>query len=650
MKQTFQLLAFLLLMLSARTQIKPAGIFGDHMVLQRNKPIRVWGTASPGEKVTVSLAGKSMSAKASATGDWQVTLPAMPHGGPYTMEFAGKQKTSLTDVMIGEVWLCSGQSNMEWSVARSENAKAEIAAADHPMIRHIKIERTASLQPQKDIKPAKWQVCSPESAGNFTAAGYFFAREIQQKLGIAVGLVNSSWGGTHVETWISHEAFFSDPAFAFLKEKMPVNMEGVMADRRLKVKDQLEKLKLTLPPPSEVRTYLTVGLDDSKWQRMTLPGLWEGRGLPNTDGDVWFRRTFDIPKDLTQSGGKLSLGVLNDLDSTFVNGTFIGSTNGNNTPRSYDIPPGILQAHNQISVKVTDFYGPGGFEGEPANLALQVDKTKIPLAGDWAYRVENLTPDGSPLQPNEYATLLYNGMIHPIVGYGISGALWYQGESNAGRAAQYNVSFPLMITDWRKRWKEDFPFYFVQLTNYNANGGTSQNGGSNWAELREAQQNTLKLPNTGMAVIIDIGNSKDIHPLNKQDVGKRLALQALTKTYGMEVPCESASFVSMETADGKALLSFRNTYGLLEVRDRYGYVKGFEVAGPDRKFVYAKAYVSGEKVVVQAEGIRDHPVAVRYGWADDPADLNLFNKAGLPLAPFRTDNWPGKTADAGFGK
>jgi sialate O-acetylesterase len=240
-------------------------------------------------------------------------------------------------------------------------------------------------------------------------------------------------------------------------------------------------------------------------------------------------------------------------------------------------------------------------------------------------------------------------MIHPILGFGIAGAIWYQGESNAARAAQYNQSFPMMISDWRKRWQEEFPFYFVQLTNYDANGGTSQNGGSNWAELREAQHNTLKLPNTGMAVITDIGNPKDIHPRNKQDVGKRLAWQALDRTYGIETPWESPTFASMEVKDGKAFISFKDTYGGLTARDRYGYVKGFEVAGPDRKFVYAKAYLSDGRVVVHADGVAV-PTAVRYGWADDVSDMNLFNGIGLPAAPFRTDDWPRKTADAGFGK
>ena len=474
-------------------QLRTANIFGDHMVLQREKPIPVWGAASPGEKVTVSMNGASVSVKASKTGEWKAVLPAMPHGGPYTMTVQGREKLSLSDVMVGEVWLCSGQSNMEWPLNNTDSAKRDIAEAANSMIRHIKVPRRTSLSPRSEIAPASWQVSSQETAGSFTAVGYHFAKEIQSRLGMAVGLVNSSWGGTHVETWTSAEALFADTAFQSLKVRMPNDIAGAIADGKAK-------------------------------------------------------------------------------------------------------------------------------------------------AGDTA------------LGPNAYATLLYNAMIHPIVGLGMRGAIWYQGESNAIRADQYNTSFPLMITDWRRRWKDDFPFYFVQLANYRtAVNGTSQNGGSPWAELREAQDRTQKLPNTGMAVILDIGNSADIHPRNKQDVGKRLAGLALSKTYGTGQPCESPSFESMRIEGDRAVLSFRNTYGRLTVKDRYGYVNGFEVAGADRVFHYAKAFIQDGKVIASSDKV-SMPVAVRYAWADDPDDVNLFNGIGLPMAPFRTDDWPKRTAGLRFGQ
>jgi len=472
---------FLMAVTAPQAQVKPAGVFGNHMVLQRQKPIPVWGTASPGEKITVSLAGQTVKVKASKTGDWSVTLPAMKEGGPHLLSLTGKDTVTFSDVLIGEVWLCSGQSNMEWPLKNADSAKREIESSANDQIRHIKIPRMASLQPRKEIsQPAEWKVCGPATAADFTAVGYFFARELQKRLGVAVGLVNSSWGGTHVETWTSAEAIFSQPPFAALKEKYP---------------------------------------------------------------------TVDTP------------------------------------------------------IKA----------------------------------------------PNAYATLLYNGMIHPLVGFAIRGALWYQGESNAGRAEQYNMSFPLMIQDWRSRWKEDFPFYFVQLTHYQASNGDSQNGGSTWAELREAQTNTLKLPHTGMAVIIDIGNSKDIHPRNKQDVGMRLALQALAKTYGKEFPHEAPMVDAVEFQDSRVHISWKHAYGGLTVKNRYGHVNGFEVAGDDRRFYYARAWMEHGKVVVTCDKVAK-PVAVRYGWSDDPADLNLFNSAGLPANPFRSDDWPRKTQGAGFGK
>ena len=495
-KQTLTLTLTLLLAIThgvCTSQTRVAGVFGDHMVLQRQKPIPVWGTAAPGEKVIVSLNGATVSTKAAKSGEWRALLPAMPHGGPYTMTVQGRDKVVVEDILIGEVWLCSGQSNMEWPLNNTDSAKRDVAEADNPMIRHIKVPRRTSLTPKTEIAPAQWQVCTPVTAGNFTAVGYHFAKELQARLGVPVGLVNSSWGGTHVETWTSADAFFAEPEFSGLREKMPKDIAGAVSDGKAK-------------------------------------------------------------------------------------------------------------------------------------------------AGDTA------------LGPNAYATLLYNAMIHPLVGFGIRGAIWYQGESNAVRADQYNTGFPLMITDWRKRWNEDFPFYFVQLANFRTTvNGTSRNGGAPWAELREAQDRTQRLPNTGMAVVLDIGNSADIHPRNKRDVGMRLALQALKKTYGLDVRSESPSFESMRVDGDRAVLTFRNTYGGLIARNRYGYVNGFEVAGEDMAFHYAKAWLEDGKVVVRSEKVAK-PVAVRYAWADDPDDVNLFNEAGLPAAPFRTDNWPSRTAGVRFGQ
>jgi sialate O-acetylesterase len=647
MRKIYLLIAVLYLAIGSFSQVKPAAIFGDHMVLQRNKPIRIWGEASAGENITVSLSTQTVKAKAGKDGNWQVSLPAMTHGGPYTLSVKGKNEVVFSDVLIGEVWLCSGQSNMEWIVKNADSAAKEIAKANYPQIRHIAVPKATSLTPVKNIKPASWEICSPATVANFTAVGYFFAREIYQALNYPIGLINSSWGGTHVETWTSSSAFFSDPEFASLKTKMPENTDKLIAEKKAKMDALIQKTQPGLPSRNEVNQFTSMGLDDSQWKKMKLPASWEYYGYPDLDGELWFRKSFSIPADISTADARLELGMIDDIDSTFLNGVFIGSSTVYNEKRVYKIPSGLLKMKNVISVKVIDNGGGGGLYGGGETMALYLGKTAIPLSGEWSFRIEKVYNDGNSINPNAYPTLLYNAMINPLVGYGIAGALWYQGESNAGRAEQYNISFPLMINDWRNRWKDSFPFYFVQLTHWQAGGGTSQNGGSSWAELREAQQNTLRLSNTGMAVITDIGNTLDIHPRNKQDVGKRLALQAMAKTYGKDIKAFSPSYGSMSLKDGKAILTLNNTYSGLVVKNKYGYINGFEIAGADQQFHYAKAWVENGNLVVFSEKVQQ-PVAVRYCWSDDPNDVNLFNSEGLPAAPFRTDNWPRKTKGVKF--
>ncbi len=647
MKKIYLLITFISLTIVGFSQVKPATIFGDHMVLQRNKPIRIWGDASAGENITVSLAGQSAKVKAGKAGTWQLALPPMTHGGPYTLTIKGKNEIVFTDVLIGEVWLCSGQSNMEWIVKNTDNASKEIANANFPQIRHIAIPKATSLSPVKNIKSANWEICSPASVANFTAVGYFFAREIYQQLNIPIGLINSSWGGTHVETWISSDAFFGDSEFAGLKNKMPESTDKLIAEKKLKIDELIQKAQPALPGQVEVNQFSSIELDDSQWKKMKIPVSWENAGFPNLDGEFWFRKSFSIPADISTADARLELGMIDDKDSTFLNGVFIGSSSVYNEKRIYKIPSGLLKSRNVISVKVIDNGGGGGLYGGGETMALYLGKIAIPLSGEWNFRIEKVYNDGNSINPNAYPTLLYNAMINPLVGYGISGALWYQGESNAGRADQYNISFPLMINDWRNRWKDSFPFYYVQLTHWQAGGGNSQKGGSSWAELREAQQNTLRLSNTGMAVITDIGNTVDIHPRNKQDVGKRLAIQALAKTYGMDTKAFSPAYNAMNVKDGKAVLIFNNIYNGLVVKNKYGYINGFEIAGADQQFHYAKAWLENGNVVVFSEKV-SQPVAVRYCWSDDPNDVNLFNSEGLPAAPFRTDNWPKKTKGVKF--
>ena len=617
------------------------------MVIQRNKPVHVWGWASPGEKVTVTLAYASNSNKANKFGKWEVYLPAMPAGGPYTLAITGKNTLKFEDVMSGEVWICSGQSNMEWPLRLAKNAKEEISTANNPLIRHFKVPLKTSFSPKDDIDGGEWQVCSPATAGNFTAVGYFFAVELYKELKIPVGLVNASWGGTNVETWISHDAFFGNEIFTSLRAGMPVNGDSIEVQKRRAVDQRIRKLQDKLPTPEEEKLFSQFEYNDSAWKTMTLPSTWENAGLPDIDGSVWFRKNFFLPAQSERSDAILSLGTIDDIDSTYVNGVFVGSTSGWDVPRVYKINQTLLRGENVVSIKVIDNGGGGGLYGNAQHLYFMGGNQPQSLEGMWKFRIAAIKSNPS-VGPNDYPTLLYNSMIHPLTPYKVAGVIWYQGESNAGRATEYKKSFPLMISNWRQKWNDELPFYFVQLANFQANSGTSQNGGSTWAELREAQTATLQLPNTGMAVSIDIGDSKDIHPINKQDVGKRLAANALAKTYSRPRMHQGPIFTSMRREGKQVILSFQNVENGWQIKNKYGYIHGFEIAGADQQFKFAKAYISGNMIVVSDDTLTE-PVAVRYGWADDPDDLNLYNTEGFPAIPFRTDAWKAKTDGVKYG-
>ncbi|HYG17927.1 MAG TPA: sialate O-acetylesterase, partial [Ohtaekwangia sp.] len=576
-------------------------------------------------------------------------LGAENAGGPYTLIVSGKNTITLSNVLVGDVWLCSGQSNMEWTVANSDNAADEIRQADFPMIRHLKVQNAVAGEPQQDIKGGSWMVCSPETVADFTAVGYFFARDLTRDLGVPIGLINSSWGGTHVETWTSREAFEGSDAFREMIAGLPrLDLDAMAREKNAAVLKKIEAMQGPLnQSAADIQSWREHSFDASSWKQMEVPGLWEQQGLPNVDGVIWYRKQIDLPAEKAGQAATLVLGTIDDNDETYVNGVKVGATNRYNERRSYAVPAALLKAgRNIIAVRVEDTGGGGGFYGEADALALTIGSSAIPLAGPWSFRIESMNM-ASSVGPNSYPTLLYNAMIHPLVPYGIKGAIWYQGESNAGRAYQYRTAFPLMITDWRKRWGQgDFPFYFVQLASFGADHGDSRKG-STWAELREAQARTLSLPHTGMVVTTDIGDPVDIHPRNKQDVGKRLAAVALREAFQKDIMAGGPVFQSMKVEGNRVRLSFTQTGGGLLVRDKYGYIKGFEVAGKDQQFHYAKAFLEGDQVIVFHDKVAE-PVAVRFGWADDASDNNLFNKEGFPALPFRTDRWKETTREAKF--
>jgi len=629
-------------------------IFGDNMVLQRNKPIPLWGWGSPNEKITIRFNHQTKTVTTDLNGNWKVNLDKEAAGGPYQLVLKGINTVTFKNVLVGEVWICSGQSNMEMPIegwGKINNYQEEIAAAKYPQIRHIKIPNTVNSTPQKDISPGDstiipWQVCSPQTAGDFTAAGYFFARELYNQLKIPIGLINTSWGGTHVETWTSREGFEGSDEFKRMIAQMPVlNLDSLAKVRKEAVMKNIQSLQGSLPAQNDASSWNT-DIDDNTWPQMSLPSLWEQRQLGDLDGVVWFRRTVDLPADAAKEA-TLELAMIDDNDVTYVNGVKVGGTNSYNQHRRYSIPGGVLKAgRNFISVRVEDTGGGGGIYGDSAAMKLTIGENIIPLAGNWKFKAEQVYGNPSSVGPNSYPTLLFNAMVNPLIPYAFEGVIWYQGEANAGRAFQYRKAFPLMITDWRKHWNAgDFPFYFVQLASYNADNGNSKNG-SAWAELREAQTMTLSLPNTGMAVTTDIGNSTDIHPKNKQDVGKRLAAIALRNVYKKDVVCSGPMYQSMKVSGNKIMISFTNIGGGLLSKN--GELKGFEISGLSGQFYPAIATIDGNRVVVESEMVK-FPAAVRFGWKDDAGDDNLFNKEGFPASPFRTDKWKGITEGHKFG-
>lgn len=615
----------------------------------------IWGKAAPGGKVIVSMGEVHDAAVAGADSQWTVELPAFSAGGPYVMTVAGEDTTTFGDVLVGDVWICSGQSNMEWRVQNTNDAADEIAAADWEDIRLFDVEHTVASTPRWDVRAERWHTVTPETVGRFSAVAYYFGRHIHRELGVPVGLISTNWGGTRAEAWTSRKGLASFTHFAETAKDLAAldNPAAYMSGKQAVYNSLLAQWEEELlRKDTGIRegrpVYAEPAFDDTDWQQMSLPQAWERAGLPGYDGVVWFRSTFDVPGWLTGEQMLLHLGEIDEQDQTWINGVKIGETDRHNIPRVYQVSSDILQAgRNVLTIRVLDTGGGGGFTASASDMRIEAAGPSrampIPLAGEWKYRAAVPLGDLSqrPSMPRiqDLPSVLFNGMIAPLTPLRVKGAIWYQGESNAGRAFEYRRLFPAMIRDWRSHWNQaELPFFFVQLANYRA-PQTDPGEQSAWAELREAQMMALQLEQTGMAVTIDIGEADDIHPRNKQDVGARLAQSALAVAYDNDAVASGPLFRAMEVEGMEARLSFDYVDGGLVAGGDS--LTGFVMAGPDSQFVWAKARIEGDQVVVTGEGISD-PVAVRYGWADNP-DVNLYNRAGLPASPFRTDGWPGVT-------
>ncbi len=650
--------------LEASETVRLPAFYADHMVFQRGEPIVVRGTATAGRKVSVSLNGQVRRAVVSADGSWRVELPAMKAGGPYQLAVSGKETIMFTDILVGDVWICSGQSNMQWSVKRSDRAEQEIAAADHPTIRLFTVKLDRSPFEPKDDVSGQWHVCSPQSVPEFSGVGYFFGRELNRELNVPIGLVNSSWGGTMIEPWISRAGFQSSPDFQDIV---------AMQEQARKGQKQMDAKSAFLDWVEQVETFyqkqgqaaLGWGAPDLKdkagWKTMALPGAWEQSGLA-IDGAVWFRKTVTLPEACAGRDLTLSLGRIDDCDTTYFNGVKVGQTGPEveahwASKRAYTVPGSLVKTgENVIAVRVFDHFSSGGIFGPAQLMSVACGGSKQFLAGEWQYKVEYAMDYAKvPMRPRvpedsksqQFPSTLYNAMIHPLVDFPVKGAIWYQGESNAGNPDAYRKLFPLLLQDWRRAWKNpDLVFLWAQLSAFYRHTPreplpedffkTMKPEDPSWARLREAQLQTLAVPRTGMAVTIDVGNPIDIHPTNKQDVGKRLALAARKVAYNQDICFSGPVYEAMAIQGDSIRLSFKHVCKGLVAKE--GALKQFAIAGPDKEFHWAEARIEGRSVVVRSDRV-PQPVAVRYAWGKYPEGCNLFNSAGLPATPFRTDDW-----------
>lgn len=625
-------------------------VFTDNMVLQQKTDITFYGDATKNKQLTVKTGwnGKEYHTEADGQGKWSLKIPTPAAGGPYEITFSDGKKLQLKNVMIGEVWFCSGQSNMEMPVAgwgKVMNYEQEIAEAAYPAIRLFQVKKNTSLAPPKEVESTLggWQECSSATVPEFSALAYFYARALWKELNVPIGVIDCTWGGTPAEAWTNHETLRQVMGFREEMDKLerlgfdPNRMEQAYSEERahwqslFTEKDKgMENGKLCWTAPS---------LSEEDWQTISLPGYWEGKGLKDFDGIIWFRRSLEIPAEWAGKPLTLRLGMIDDEDITYFNGVEIARGAGYMTPRTYTIPAKLVKAGKAVlAVRVSDFGGEGGIHGKAEELYVEADGKRISLAGDWKYRI-GLSLKGfppapvSPIQSSSYPTVLFNAMVKPWTAFPIKGVIWYQGEANVGRSEQYGDLFPALITDWRRQWRSNFPFYFVQLANFMESKKIQPN--SEWAALREAQTKALKLDQVGMAVTIDIGLADDIHPKNKQEVGRRLALLALAGSYGKNVSSSAPVFQNYIIKGDKMELDFGQKQDGFKIKDTT--LKGFTIAGPDRVFYSAEAMVQNGKIIVSSPKV-SVPLAARYGWADNP-DCNLYGENGLPVAPFRTDCW-----------
>lgn len=665
-------------------------LFSDHALLQRSEKTALWGSASAGDKITVTLgSAATKETVADASGKWKVDLDLRTSpNGPFDLTVKGTSDSLVIhDVVVGDVWVCSGQSNMEFKLSQCIDGADEISKSANPMLRCFTPARQAVAIPAANL-PGKWTVADPATSGSFSAVAYYFAKTVQASQKIPIGLINTSWGGTPAEAWISAEGLDRNPELKPRKDE--ILAERPQSDAKLKqfeedfVRWATQYQRLDQAPEDAAR-FAAPDVSPADWKTVTLPGSLKEAGLPD-NGIVWLRREIDIAPNRAGTYLPLLMGTLRDFETVYWNGQQIGETSPtkstsmnpdltSTTNRRYDAPSHLVKpGKNILAIRL---FSPGG------NARLDANRFSagwnISLSGPWQAKVEREFPPLSaeaaasyphrppwPSMPHYTATYLYNGMLYPLAQLSLRGVIWYQGEANVGRAHQYRDTFSLLIQDWRQQLhRGNLPFYFCQLANFQAK--KSQPTDSAWAELRDAQAQALSLPETGMAVLIDIGEEEDIHFRNKKDAGERLAAVALAKTYGQSNTILSAMVQSSKIEGDKIRILFSPVDAKLTAKklpatyqpkssfaatkplalpSPESDVQGFAICGEDGAWKWANAKIDGSTVIVSSPEV-PAPKFVRYAWSDNPT-CNLYNDENTPVAPFRTDAFPDSTEKAKF--
>jgi len=620
-------------------QVRLPKLVSDGMVLQRETPVKIWGWASAGEKVTLSFNNESFDAVTSVDGKWLITLPPRKAGGPFELKISGVNQIILKNILFGDVWLCSGQSNMELPMRRVAVLYGDdIAASANPMIRQFLVPvRWNFIKPQQDIQGGKWEEANPQNVLSFSSVGYFFARNLFARYKVPIGIILCAAGGSCAEGWISDASLKAFPKqYSIAKQLSDTTfMRNLLYSEQAAQRKWFNELgNKDLGRKNTPWSDQTI--DDSSWTDYRLPSSFAEAGLDLKNGVVWLRKEIDLPEGCSGKQALLELGRIVDSDSVFINGEFVGNTTYQYPPRRYNVAPGILKkGKNNITIRVVCQSLGGGFiKDKPYQL--DVNGRIFDLKGAWKYKI------GAKCGPSPSTTYfpgmplgLFNAMLSPIVNYTLKGMVWYQGESNAERANEYKTVLSALIGEWRNLWGQgNLPFLFVQLPDFME--PKKEPSESDWAALRDQQLKTLSVPNTAMAVTIGLGEWNDIHPLRKKEVGQRLALAAEKLAYGAKnVVASGPTYQTMKIIGNKIELTFTDCGSGLTTSNSKE-LSCFAIAGADRKFLWAKAEIKGNKILVWNEAVVN-PEIVRYAWADNLAGANLYNREGLPASPFTTE-------------